>query len=149
MTARHTKQLPVCRVVTSRGGRGWVEWDADDGGDRSEVAVLGEQLVPAAPGHCGDEAIEQPARGDSDLAARSVDARRGIEIRCGIEAGQMEPGEQPPELSLPGRRAGAGEDIQDLEAEEIAFYAEGLLDEGFRLDWRIMAAADAVLGGLA
>jgi hypothetical protein len=32
---------------------------------------------------------------------------------------------------------------EQLEAEEIAFYAEGLLDEGFRLDWRIMAAADA------
>lgn len=32
---------------------------------------------------------------------------------------------------------------EELEAEEIAFYAEGLLDEGFHLDWRIMAAADA------
>ena len=30
-----------------------------------------------------------------------------------------------------------------LDSEEIAFYAEGLLDEGFRLDWRILAAADA------
>lgn len=32
---------------------------------------------------------------------------------------------------------------EELEAGEIAFYAEGLLDEGFRLDWRILAAADA------
>ncbi|MDQ2066344.1 hypothetical protein Q9295_08165 [Xinfangfangia sp. CPCC 101601] len=32
---------------------------------------------------------------------------------------------------------------EELEAEEIAFYAEGLLDEGFNLDWRIMAAGDA------
>ncbi|MBK6466211.1 MAG: hypothetical protein IPL38_14285 [Rhodobacter sp.] len=30
-----------------------------------------------------------------------------------------------------------------LEAEEIAFYAEGLLEEGFRLDWRIHARPDA------
>ncbi len=37
----------------------------------------------------------------------------------------------------------ADEPTEELEAEEIAFYAEGLLDEGFRLDWRIMAAADA------
>lgn len=35
------------------------------------------------------------------------------------------------------------EPTEELEAEEIAFYAEGLLDEGFRLDWRILAAADA------
>ena len=32
---------------------------------------------------------------------------------------------------------------EELEAEEIAFYAEGLLEEGFRLTWRIMASADA------
>lgn len=37
----------------------------------------------------------------------------------------------------------ADQPTEDLEAEEIAFYAEGLLDEGFRLDWRILAAADA------
>lgn len=30
-----------------------------------------------------------------------------------------------------------------LEAEEIVFYAEGLLEEGFHLDWRIAASADA------
>ena len=29
-----------------------------------------------------------------------------------------------------------------LEAEEIAFYAEGLLAEGFHLDWRIVAAPE-------
>ena len=33
--------------------------------------------------------------------------------------------------------------IEALEAEEIAFYAEGLLEEGFRLDWRIHARPDA------
>jgi hypothetical protein len=32
---------------------------------------------------------------------------------------------------------------EELEAEEVAFYAEGLLDEGFHLDWRLMATADA------
>ena len=32
---------------------------------------------------------------------------------------------------------------EELEAEEVAFYAEGLLDEGFHLDWRLMASADA------
>ncbi|GAB1361412.1 hypothetical protein MASR1M32_06480 [Rhodobacter sp.] len=35
------------------------------------------------------------------------------------------------------------EPAEELEAEEIAFYAEGLLEEGFRLEWRILAAADA------
>ena len=30
-----------------------------------------------------------------------------------------------------------------LEAEEITFYAEGLLAEGFNLDWRIVAAPDS------
>lgn len=32
---------------------------------------------------------------------------------------------------------------EELEAEEIAFYAEGLLDEGFRLHWRVLAHAAA------
>ena len=31
------------------------------------------------------------------------------------------------------------ESAEALEAEEIAFYAEGLLEEGFHLDWRILA----------
>ncbi len=35
------------------------------------------------------------------------------------------------------------EPAEELEAEEIAFYAEGLLHEGFWLEWRILAAADA------
>ena len=35
------------------------------------------------------------------------------------------------------------EPTEELEAEEIAFYAEGLLDEGFTLHWRIMAEASA------
>ena len=35
------------------------------------------------------------------------------------------------------------EPTEELEAEEIAFWAEGVLDEGFRLDWRVLAAADA------
>lgn len=30
-----------------------------------------------------------------------------------------------------------------LEAEEIAFYAEGLLEDGFRMRWALMASADA------
>ncbi|MFP5478830.1 MAG: hypothetical protein ACLGIE_03925 [Alphaproteobacteria bacterium] len=30
-----------------------------------------------------------------------------------------------------------------LEAEEIAFYAEGLLEDGFRMRWTLMASADA------
>ena len=30
-----------------------------------------------------------------------------------------------------------------LEAEEIAFYAEGLLLDGFRMQWVLVAAADA------
>ena len=29
-----------------------------------------------------------------------------------------------------------------LEAEEIAFYAEGLLEDGFRMAWALVAAAD-------
>lgn len=28
---------------------------------------------------------------------------------------------------------------EELEAEEVAFYAEGLIPEGFRLEWRIIA----------
>jgi hypothetical protein len=35
------------------------------------------------------------------------------------------------------------EPTEELESEEIAFYAEGLLDEGFSLHWRIMAEASA------
>ena len=30
-----------------------------------------------------------------------------------------------------------------LESEEIVFYAEGLLEEGFRMDWRVVASPDA------
>jgi hypothetical protein len=32
--------------------------------------------------------------------------------------------------------------LEELEAEEMAFYAEGLLEESFQLDWRILALAD-------
>ncbi|MFZ1468533.1 MAG: hypothetical protein WAT09_06095 [Paracoccaceae bacterium] len=33
--------------------------------------------------------------------------------------------------------------VESLEAEEMEFYAEGVLDEGFHLDWRIVATPDA------
>ena len=35
------------------------------------------------------------------------------------------------------------EPSEELEAEEIAFYAEGLLVEGFRLEYRIVGTPDA------
>lgn len=31
---------------------------------------------------------------------------------------------------------------QDLDAEEIPFFAEGLLHEGFRIDWRLTGPAE-------
>lgn len=34
------------------------------------------------------------------------------------------------------------EPAEILEPEEIVFYLEGLLDEGFRLEWRLLALAD-------
>ena len=31
---------------------------------------------------------------------------------------------------------------EELEAEEVAFYAEGLLEDGFRMAWALLAAPD-------
>ncbi len=36
--------------------------------------------------------------------------------------------------------------LEELEAEEMAFYAEGLLEESFQLDWRILALEDGSPG---
>lgn len=36
--------------------------------------------------------------------------------------------------------------LEELEAEEIVFYAEGLLEEDFQLDWRILALDDGSPG---
>ncbi len=36
--------------------------------------------------------------------------------------------------------------LEELEAEEMAFYAEGLLEENFQLDWRILALEDGSPG---
>lgn len=35
------------------------------------------------------------------------------------------------------------EPAEILEPEEIIFYLEGLMDEGFRLEWRLVALADS------
>jgi hypothetical protein len=37
----------------------------------------------------------------------------------------------------------AAEPAESLEPEEIVFYAEGLLDEGFFVEWQLVALADA------
>ena len=34
---------------------------------------------------------------------------------------------------------------EDMDAGEIAFYAEGLIPEGFHLEWRVVAEAGATL----
>lgn len=39
--------------------------------------------------------------------------------------------------------AWADEPTEDMDAGEIAFYAEGLIPEGFHLEWRVLAEAGA------
>ncbi|MCB5411452.1 hypothetical protein [Pseudogemmobacter faecipullorum] len=47
-----------------------------------------------------------------------------------------------------GEAAGWPEDpAEALESEEIAFWAEGLLPEGFSIEWRILAAEDGKTPG--
>lgn len=42
-----------------------------------------------------------------------------------------------------GAEGWAASPSEALEAEEIAFYAEGLLEDGFRMRWTLMASAEA------
>lgn len=65
------------------------------------------------PGHCGDHAVNQPPRRDSDLAASAVDAYSTIEVSCRVEMIVVKPQEQTPQLGYTSVAASPGDDFHD------------------------------------
>jgi hypothetical protein len=73
--------------------QGWARWFSLARSRRSgthlchalEDDVMGEHGDVVAQRHAGDHAVDQPAWGDSDLVARSIDGYRTVEVDRRVE----------------------------------------------------------------
>jgi hypothetical protein len=88
-----------------------VHLDSDDVGDAMEVCIVGEEDRAVANCHCGDHAVDQPARRDSDSPATPIDACRSVEVGRDVEAKEVEAQEKAAKVRLSLLGPGAGQHL--------------------------------------
>lgn len=78
-----------------------------------EVCIVGEEDSAVTNCHCGDQAVDQPARRDSDSPATAIDACRSVEVGSDVEAEEVESQEKAAKVRLSLLGPGASQHLHD------------------------------------